>query len=118
MAHDPGRSGHNHPHGPGSSGHDHSAHGGAQEHEWADGAELVGDEDLADDEWDEDFDEADELGLKEAFGLPDRAPADPAALGRGARRHGACRPHAGRAGRARLLGGRGGPCGGRGRPVV
>jgi hypothetical protein len=69
MAQDPGRSGHNHSHGPGRSGHDDSAHDGAQEHERADGAELDG-EDLPDDEWDEDYDEADELGLKEAFGLP------------------------------------------------
>jgi len=73
MAQDPGRSGHNHSHGPGRSGHDDSAHDGAQEHERADGAELDG-EDLPDDEWDEDYDEADELGLKEAFGLPDELP--------------------------------------------
>jgi hypothetical protein len=75
MAQDPGHSGHNHSHGPGRSDHDHSAHeGGDQDQELADGVELDGDADWDDDEWDEDFDEADELSLKEAFGLPDELP--------------------------------------------
>lgn len=78
MAHDHGRSGRNPSHGPGGSGHDHSAHDPADHaHEGADGAGLDGDsrdwDD--DDEWgSEGYDEADELSLKEAFGLPDALP--------------------------------------------
>ncbi len=77
MAHDHGRSGHNHSHGPGDSGHDHAADDRADQlDETAGEAELDGDSDDWDDgDWDaDDYDEGDELGLKEAFGLPDELP--------------------------------------------